>query len=146
MTDRSLAHSVSALCDAPASAAFGYLADVERIGEWALGCWDARRGEGDVVRGTSLFDGTASFVRVRPAAETLTVDFEVGDDPDHLVRRIAARVVGGDDLGGDPHRSLVILLAWRTDSMDDDRWSRLTASHDTEILMLRERIERSARA
>ena len=146
MTDRSLTHCVSALCDAPATDAFAYLADAERIGEWALGCWDARRGEDDVVRGTSLFDGTASFVRVRPAAESLTVDFEVGGEPDHLVRRIAARVVGGDDLGGDPHRSLVILLAWRTDSMDDDRWRRLTASHDTEILMLRERIERSASA
>ena len=101
MTDRSLAHCVSALCDAPAADAFAYLADAERIGEWALGCWDARLGDGDVVRGTSLFDGAATFVRARPDAETLTVDFEVGGDPDHLVRRIAARVVGGDDLGGD---------------------------------------------
>ena len=84
-----------------------------------------------------------TFVRARPDAASLTVDYEVGVDPDHLVRRIAARVVGGDDLGGDSRRSLVILLAWRTESMDDDRWSRLTTSHDTEILMLRERIERS---
>ena len=143
MTDRSLAHCVSALCDASAADAFAYLADAERIGEWALGCWDTRRGDGDVVRGTSLFDGAATFVRARPDAASLTVDYEVGVDPDHLVRRIAARVVGGDDLGGDARRSLVILLAWRTESMDDDRWSRLTTSHDTEILMLRERIERS---
>ena len=80
--------------------------------------------------------------RARTTA-SLTVDYEVGVDPDHLVRRIAARVVGGDDLGGDARRSLVILLAWRTESMDDDRWNRLTTSHNTEILMLRERIERS---
>jgi hypothetical protein len=144
MADRSLAHCVSALCDAPAADAFAYLADAERIGEWALGCWDARPADADVVRGTSLFDGAATFVRVKPAAESLTVDFEVGDEPDHLVRRIAARVVGGDDLGGDARRSLVILLAWRTDSMDDGRWERLVAAHDAEVLLLRERIERSA--
>jgi hypothetical protein len=144
MTDRSLAHCVSVLCDAPAADAFAYLADAERIGEWALGCWDTRMGDDDVVRGTSLFDGTPSFVRVRSAAESRTVDFEVGGDPEHLVRRISARVVGGDDLEGDRRRSLVILLAWRTDSMDDDRWRRLIAAHDAEVLLLRERIERSA--
>jgi hypothetical protein len=146
MTDRSLAHCVATLCDVPATRAFAYLADAGRLGEWALGCWNARPEEDDLVRGTSLFDGSPAFVRVRPIADSLSVDYEVGGEPGKLVRRIAARVVGGDELGGDARRSLVILLAWRTDSMDDERWHRLTTSHDTEILMLRERIERSGAA
>lgn len=146
MTDRSLAHCVSALCDAPAADAFAYLADAERVGEWALGCWDARAGDDGVVRGTSLFDGAETFVRTRPVVESRTVDFEVGGDPEQLVRRISARVVGGDELGVDQGRSLLILLAWRTGSMDDDRWHRLVAAHDAEVLLLRERIERSAAA
>ena len=146
MTDRSLAHCVSALCDAPAADAFAYLADAERVGEWALGCWDARMGDDGVVRGTSLFDGTQTYVRARSAAESKTVDFEVGGDAEHLVRRVSARVVAGDDLGVEEGRSLVILLAWRTGSMDDDRWHRLIAAHDAEVLLLRQRIERSAAA
>jgi hypothetical protein len=144
MTDRSLAHCVSALCDAPAADAFAYLADAQRVGEWALGCWGARADGDGVVRGTSLFDGAETFVRTRPVAEARTVDFEVGGDPAQLVRRISARVVAGEELGVDVNRSLVILVAWRTGSMDDDRWHRLVAAHDAEVLLLRERIERSA--
>ena len=146
MSDRSLAHCVSALCDAPAADAFAYLADAERIGEWALGCWDARAGGDGVARGTSLFDGAETFVRTRSVEEARTVDFEVGGDPAHLVRRISARVVAGEELGVDENRSLVILLAWRTGPMDDDRWHRLVAAHDAEVLLLRERIERSVAA
>ena len=144
MAAGSLTHCVSSVCDAPAQAAFEYLADAERVGEWALGCWDARPAADGVVRGTSLFDGTPAFVRTLPAADSMTVDFEVGVDPGRLERRISARVVAGGDLDGDTRRSLVILLAWRTEAMDDERWRRLTVAHDAEMLMLRARIERSA--
>lgn len=146
MAEGRLTHCVSSLCDASAPHAFAYLADAERLGDWALGCWDTRAAEGDLVRGTSLFDGCATFVRVRPHADCLTVDFEVGGDPAVLVRRISARVVPGEDLEADVERSLVMLLAWRTASMDDERWHRLTASHNAEVLLLCERIERSGAA
>jgi hypothetical protein len=146
MSDPASVHCVSALCDAPAAAAFSYLSDGTRVGEWALGCWETRAAEDGVVLGTSLLDGTATYVRVVPVEEALTVDFEVGVDPEHLVRRISARVVGGDDLEGDAGRSLVMLLAWRTGSMDDERWRRLAATHEAEILILRGRIERSTAA
>jgi hypothetical protein len=146
MDNGRLTHCVSALCDAPAAHAYAYLVDAERLGEWALGCWDTRAAGPGVVRGTSLFDGGATFVRVRPYAECLTVDFEVGRDPARLVRRISARVVASDDLEAEVDRSLVIVLAWRTAAMDDSRWHRLTASHDAEVLLLCERIERSVAA
>lgn len=144
MTERSLTHCVSSLCAVPARDAFAYLADVGRVGEWALGCWEARQVEGGLARGLSLFDGSTTFVRVVPSTGSSTVDFEVGVDPVRLERRISARVVAGDELGGDPGRSLVILTAWRTAAMDDERWRRLSVAHETEILILRERIERSA--
>jgi hypothetical protein len=146
MSDHGLAHCVSVLCDAPATAALAYLADPERLGEWALGCWGARADGDGLVRGRSLFDGSATLVRTRLVEDARTVDFEVGGDPEQLVRRISARVVGGEELGVDADRSLVILLAWRTSSMDDDRWHRLVAAHEAEVFLLRERIERSVAA
>jgi hypothetical protein len=52
--------------------------------------------------------------------------------------------VPGEDVGGDPESSLVVLSAWRTRSMDDERWRRLVVAHEAEILLLRHGIERSA--
>ena len=65
----------------------------------------------------------------------------MGNDPGGLVRRISTRVVPGDQLGVSETKSLVVLTAWRLDSMDDDRWQRLVAAHEAEILLLRHRLE-----
>jgi hypothetical protein len=143
METSELVHSVSSLCAAPPDHAFAYLTDPLRLGEWSLGCSDTRS-EGGIIRGTSLFDGAETVVRMIPVPEHRIVDFEVGADPAHLVRRISARVVSGDDLGGDARSSLVMLSAWRPQSMDDDRWRRLVVAHEAEILLLRHGIERSA--
>lgn len=99
---------------------------------------------GDVVKGTSLFDGAPSYARAVPDAERMVVDFQVGDEVDRLVGRISCRVVPGEALGLDGATCLVVLLAWRTASMDDDRWRQLTVAHDAEILLLRGRIESEA--
>jgi hypothetical protein len=95
------------------------------------------------VRGSSLFDGGEAVVRLIPVPEQRIVDYEVGSDPDRLVRRISARVVPGDDVGA-AGSSLVMLTAWREGSMDDERWHRLVVAHEAEILLLRHGIERSA--
>ena len=108
-----LVHSVSSLCSAPPDHAFAYLTDPHRLGEWSLGCWETRSEDG-IVRGTSLFDGAETVVRMIPVPEHRIVDFEVGDDPARLVRRISARVVPGEDVGGGPASSLVVLSACET--------------------------------
>ena len=144
METTDLAHCVSSLCSATPDDAFSYLSDAHRLGEWSLGCWETRVEASGLVRGTSLFDGTGTFVQVIPAPEQRTVDFAVGDDPGALVRRISARIVPGEDVGGPADSSLVVLTAWRTSSMDDARWQRLMVAHEAEILLLRHRIERSA--
>ena len=143
METSGLVHSVSSLCSAPPDHAFAYLTHPDRLGAWSLGCWETRSDDG-IVRGTSLFDGAETFVRMIPVPEQRIVDFEVGDDPERLVRRISARVVPGEDVGGGPSSSLVVLSAWRTESMDDERWRRLVVAHEAEILLLRHGIERSA--
>jgi hypothetical protein len=140
----SLSHCATVVCDATAEVAFAFLADPTGVGSWALGCWDAQPVGERTVRGRSLFDASAAYVRADPDAGRLGVDFAVGGDPDELVHRISARVVPGPVLGYDSNRSLVTLLAWRQADMPDDRWSRLIASHEAEILLLRARIEEAA--
>lgn len=141
---QSLSHCVTALCGAEAGATFAVLADPRRIGSWALGCWDAELVGDRLVRGTSLFDASPTYVRADPDSDRLAVDFAVGSAPDALVHRISARVLPGAPLGFEPGRSLVTLLAWRPAEMSDDRWARLVTSHETEILLLCARIEQAS--
>jgi hypothetical protein len=140
----SLSHCATTACDAPADAAFAFLADPARLGSWALGCWNARIVGERVARGASLFDESTSYVRVEPDRERLLVDFAVGDDAESLVRRISARVLRGDLLGYGTDRCLVTVVAWRPADMTDERWERLVASHAAEILLLKAKIEACA--
>ena len=141
MLSTELAHVTSSLCDATAEHAFSYLSDASRLGEWALGCWEAVEEAGGLVRGVSLFDGAQTFARADPDAGRMTVDWDVGDDSDNLVRRIAARVVPGSQIGKPGSKCLVLLTAWRIASMDDRRWHQLVVAHEAEMLLLRHRIE-----
>jgi hypothetical protein len=93
------------------------------------------------VSGTSLFDGATTFGRLVADPQLRIVDFEVGAEPAELVRRISVRIVPGSDIGQDADSSLVVLTAWRTRAMDDERWRRLVVAHETEVLLLRRRIE-----
>lgn len=141
MASTELAHVASSLCAATAEQAFSYLSDPRRLGEWALGCWEAVEDGDGVMRGVSLFDGVETFARADPDAGRLVVDFEVGDDRANLVRRITARVVPGAEIGEPGSTCLVLLTGWRVASMDDERWRQLVVAHEAEALLLRHRIE-----
>lgn len=137
----SVCHVASTLCTAPAVSAFRYVADVGNVGSWTLGSWGAEMvGEG-LARGTSLFDGSVCFIRTEPDEQRLMIDFLVGDNPDELVMRISVRIVPGSILGHDVGSSILTMLAWRPEAMEENRWAQLCASHDVEIHLLRRMIE-----
>ena len=58
-----------------------------------------------------------------------------------LVPRIQVRVVPGEHLGLDAAQSVLTFISWRAAAMDDDRWRRLTASHEFEVVLLKNLIE-----
>src|SRR3989304_4558428 len=136
-----LSHCVTATCDVTAQDAVAFPADPRRLGSWALGCWEARPISADTVRGRSLLDGATSVVRVGGAPERLTVDYGIGADGEELLPRISVRVVPGPSVGRRPDQCLVTMLAWRPSDMSDERWARLVASHEGQILLLKARIE-----
>lgn len=134
-------HSVAIRCNVPPEDAFACVANVHRVGEWALGCWGAVTGPDGIAAGWSLFDGEKTYVRVDSDPDRRVVDFEVGASPETLVRRITVRVVDGDSSDGLALCSLLILTAWRIASMDRERWHRLVVTHEAEIFLLRHVIE-----
>ena len=137
-------YTVSLEVAVPAEAAFRFLCDLEKLGGWALGCFDTRRsGENnDLHQGTSLFDGSRNWVRVETDPNRFLVDYHVGDE-ETQAPRISARVVPWVLLERSPGTCIVSMTAWRTGGMSDDRWRRLCATHDAEIYLIREQLERS---
>ncbi len=136
-----LCHTVSIEVNVPAHQAFRYLSDPEKIGRWALGCFNTRpTGYDGLYKGTSLFDNSETWVRVETDRQRLIIDYHVGD-PDQQVPRISTRVVPGAAYGQDSDHCIVSMTAWRPTDMLDERWHRLCVTHNTEILLIQAQLE-----
>ena len=131
----SICHGVSAEVAVAAQDAFAYLADPKMVGRWALGCFNALpTQEPGLYQGTSLFDGTKTWFRIDSDPERL-IDYHVGD-VDRQLPRISTRIVPGPHYGRDADYCIVTMDAWRPVGMTDNRWQRLCAAHDAEILII----------
>jgi hypothetical protein len=139
-----LSHCVSAACAAPARTAYEFLCDGSEVGRWALGAFNARRVGTNLYRGTSLFDGQTLLFRPVGDRARLVIDYHVGTSAAKLVPRAMARVMPGATLGRARNTCVVSLLAWREASMPDERWARLVACHEVEILLIQSLLEKSS--
>jgi hypothetical protein len=136
-----LAHMTAQLVTAPVEIAFAYLRDPVRLGRWSLGCFDTAATETPgLYTGRSLFDGGAGWFRIDADEAGRAIDYLVGT-PQHLTRRISVRLMAGPDLGYAAGTCLVTLTAWRPADMNDERWARLCAAHEVEILLIKAQIE-----
>lgn len=134
-------HTTSILVQRPAEEAFRYMADGLKQGEWTFGSWDREQVEADLFRGTSMFDGAATWVRIRPDPDHRVIYYEVGDPETGMVPRNLSRIVPGADLGLEERCCIVTLLAWRRAEMSDQRWRQLCVSHETQMFIIKNRIE-----
>lgn len=123
-------HIARADCPVPVATALAFLADGLRLGRWGLGSMDTVTVAPGVVRGTSLFDGSHSYIRPEADVATGTVTYHVGSDPGRLTPRIQARVTPA------PAGCTVALQARRSPDMDDARWQRLVRCHEVEVLLI----------
>ncbi len=137
-------HSTSVTIDRTAAEVFSFMADPQQLHRWSFGTWKTEIAEDGLVTGTSLFDGSQIFVRIDPDPDRHSIDFCLGRNPSNLVPRIAARVTKGHHLGLPDTQSVLTLMAWRAAGMDDHRWRKLTASHELEILLIKDLIEHNA--
>ncbi len=146
MSSLSLSHCVTTQIDVPASFAFGFLADPIRLGQWALGCMRTQAtDEPAVYTGFSLFDGSQGWLSIDAHSDLGLIDYKVGPK-EALIHRISARVIAGANAGLSGGQCLVMLMAWRPAGMEEARWHRLCASHEAEILLIREQIMRLSEA
>ncbi|CAN5387903.1 hypothetical protein BH10PSE7_BH10PSE7_29200 [soil metagenome] len=124
-----------------ASAVFAIMADVEKLHRWSFGTWETEIAEDGIVTGTSLFDGSKLLVRIDADEGDLTIKYHLGTDRAALMPRILVRVVPGPHVGLADDHCVLTFMAWRSEAMDEDRWRRLTASHEMEAVLLKSLIE-----
>ena len=134
-------HITSAVVNAPAESVFARMADAQNLHRWSFGTWKTEIAADGLVRGTSLFDGGSIHVRIEADERRGIIDYHLGVDPQRLVPRIQLRVVPGDHVGLESEQSVLTFIAWRSEMMDDDRWRRLTASHEMEVMLIKAMIE-----
>lgn len=140
-----LEHSVTALIEAPAEQTFAWLADPVQVGKWALASMQAEPAEAPgTYRGRSLFDGTHNHFAVTPHPQLLLVEYSVGPR-ESLAPRIRAQVIRAESVGLAAAHCYLTLTAWRPADMPTARWSRLCASHNVEIWLIKEQVEAAAR-
>ena len=136
------AHQATCAVEAPAEAAYAFLVDPAALSRWSLGCMDLVHVGGGVYTGRSLFDGSEGFLSIDGDPARLLVDYHVGTR-EKREPRISARVVPGPVCGLSEDTCYITLLAWRSASMNDERWRRLCAAHDAEIWLIKAQIEAS---
>ncbi|MBW1722047.1 MAG: SRPBCC family protein [Deltaproteobacteria bacterium] len=126
-----------------AEEAFDYLSDPEAIGRWALGCIDTKPVDdaNGLFRGTSIFDGTKTYVRIKADKDRLLIDYYVGD-AEKQIPRIFTRIIPGALCRRAPDSCIVAMTAWRPGDMSAERWRRLCATHDVEIYIIRDQLEK----
>ena len=117
-------HITSVVILKAASDVFARMADVRNLNRWSFGTWKTEILPDDLVLGTSLFDNSQVYVRIDKDEARLSIDFLLG-----------AHAALGDD------QSVLTFIAWRSETMDDDRWRRLTASHEMEAVLVKSLIE-----
>jgi uncharacterized protein YndB with AHSA1/START domain len=134
-------HITSTIVERPAGIVFAVMADPTKLNRWSFGTWQTEIAADGLVTGTSIFDGSKTLVRIDADLDRLSIDYLLGTDPKRLVPRISVRVVPGSTLGLEPSSSVLSFIAWRSTQMDDDRWRRLMASHEFEIVLIKALIE-----
>lgn len=137
-------HITTAVVDRPAETVFDFMADAAMLHRWSFGTWRTEISDDGLIKGTGLFDGSSIYVRIDPDPVRRTIDYHLGQSPDHLVPRIAARVSAGGDMGLEGDQSVLSLMAWRAATMNDHRWRKLKASHELEVLLIKDLIENDA--
>ncbi len=141
-----LAHCVTVLIEAPADRTFAFLADPLQVGNWALASMQAEPADAPgSYRGRSLFDGALNHFAGTAQPQLLLVEYSVGPR-EALVPRIRAQVMRGESVGLEASSCYLTLTAWRPVGMPAARWSRLCASHNVEIWLIKEQVESQSQA
>ena len=139
--DDGLAHITSVQSSCNPEKAFHCLSDLNQIPEWNFNLAEVRMVESHLAEGILKLNGESILIRVSLEEKMKIIHFHLGNSKDALVPRIMIRVLSHSFLGKTDSGSLISMIAWRTEGMDDERWRALKAAHEYEILQIKAMLE-----
>jgi uncharacterized protein YndB with AHSA1/START domain len=134
-------HIASIVIQCHSAAVFAFMTDPEKLERWSFGTWHTEISPTGLVVGTAIFDGSKTLLKIEADVHRLSIDYHLGTEPHDLVPRIYARIMPGPMVGLDDDSSVLTLVAWRTAAMDNERWRKLRASHEFEVVLIKNLLE-----
>lgn len=77
-------HAVSIEISASVERTFAFMTDPKAMDRWSFGTWKTVLHEGGLVEGSSIFDGSVTWVRIDGDKVRGTIDYHLGKDRDAL--------------------------------------------------------------
>ena len=139
--DDGLAHITSVQSSCNPEKAFHCLSDLNQIPEWNFNLAEVRMVESHLAEGILKLNGESILIRVSLEEKIKIIHFHLGNSKDPLAPRIMIRILPHPFSGKTDSGSLISMMAWRTEGMEDERWRALKAAHEYEILQIKAMLE-----
>ena len=113
---------------------YNFMSTIEKINLWSMGIeWDIETNN-NIIQGISTYDESISYLKLVKNYKIKKIDYWIGKEMDNLSPRIYARITPT----GDKNKNTLMLVAFRTDDMDNERWNHLKELHQLELKKVKE--------
>ena len=124
----------SIVIDCDTDTIYHFMSNVEKINLWSMGIhWDMNTKD-NIVKGVSNYDQSISYLKIVKNNNIKKIDYWIGKEIQNLTPRIYARITPTND----KDKNRLILVAFKTDDMDHERWKQLKELHQLELNMIKE--------
>ena len=124
----------SIVIDCDIDTIYHFMSNVEKINLWSMGIhWDMNTKD-NIVKGVSNYDQSISYLKIVKNNNIKKIDYWIGKEIQNLTPRIYARITPTND----KDKNRLILVAFKTDDMDHERWKQLKELHQLELNMIKE--------
>ena len=124
----------SIVIDCDIDTIYHFMSTIEKINLWSMGIeWDMNTKD-NIVKGVSNYDQSVSYLKIVKNNNIKKIDYWIGKEIQNLTPRIYARITPTDD----KNKNTLMVVAFRTDDMDNERWNQLKELHHLELNKIKE--------
>ena len=124
----------SIVIDCDIDTIYHFMSNVQKINLWSMGIeWDIETND-TIIQGFSNYDESKSYLKLVTNYTIKKIDYWIGKEMNNLSPRIYVRITPTSD----KNKNKLMMVSFRTDDMDDERWSDLKELHQKELMKIKE--------